>query len=277
MKVDLSIDFDFFIREEPIWDFGHRETMLFLNVNPLWILRYSQYDLVKETDIKTFADFEPFNIKLKLEEKGFKITRQTECFVSESHAGIVALKKNSSEMLISIDAHHDMFGESKGDGVVIDGHKIDCGNWLNYFHDVGLYKNALVVYPKWKNKEDDTDDKKLKFPFPIVKWSDLPKGDYEVQRIFICRSGCWVAPHHDEEFKMLAFILSMNCKNRSYSIIGEIDPMIERVVDWDAVKELKEQTDEMRKKFIENKDVCYNDTQTPKCLNTDETSENKVK
>jgi hypothetical protein len=254
MKVDLSIDFDFFIKEDIMWDFGHKESMFFLNFDPLWAIRYSEHDLVKETDIKTFADFNPMDIKAKLEEKGFKITRATECFISESHAGIVALEKNSSEMIINIDAHHDMFGEAKADGVLVNGYKVDCGNWLNYFHDKGFYKNALIVYPKWKDIELDVDGDK-KIPYPIVKWEDLPKGDYEVQRIFICRSGCWVAPHHDETFQLLAFILSMNCKNRSYTLIGEIDPLTARPINWENVKQLKEQVDKLREEYKKQKEV----------------------
>jgi hypothetical protein len=155
MKVDLSIDFDFFIKEDPMWDFGHNESILFLNFSPLWQIRYADYDLVKETDT-------------------------------------------------------------------------------------------------WKRIGDDGGTKKV--PYKIIRWDDLPKGNYEIQRIFLCRSGCWTAPHHDETFNLFAFILSMNCKGRNYIQIGEIDPLEERKIDWESVRQFKEQLDSFKEDLKKKKE-----------------------
>jgi hypothetical protein len=256
MKVDLTIDFDFFIREDPDWDFGHAESMFFLTT--LWNLRYADHDLQKGSDIGTFADFKPIQIMEKLREKGFRFSKNTKFSIGESHAGIIKAfdGKNHAEMLINIDAHHDFFGEIENKclpngnskvqaGIIIDKYIINAGNWLNYFHDKKFYKNVLIIYPKWKEIGNDGNTKNL--PYKILKWDDLPKDDYEIQGIYICRSGCWVAPHHDEDFKMFATLLSLNCnKGRGYTLIGEIDPMIEREIDWDLIKEHKEHLEKFR-------------------------------
>ena len=263
--VDLSIDFDFFIREKAIWDFGHRENSLFLN--GIWDIRYSQIDLVRETDIKTFADFEPYQIMSKLEEKGLKITKNTEFFLCESHLGIVtAFRGNNADMLISMDAHHDMFGGAIEPCIEIDGSKIDCGSWLNFFTDKKYYKKVLIVYPKWKDINDDLG--KLKIPHKIVKWDKLPKNDYEVKRVFLCRSGCWVPPHHDKDFSLIAFMFSMKCMGHgSYDLIGEINPTEERNINWDNVNKLKEFSEKAmrdyneRKKMADSREFC---SQRPK-------------
>lgn len=245
MKVDLSIDFDFFVRNE-VWGFNYYERFMYLNFFPLWAIRYSEHDLVKESDIDIFADFKPIFIIDKLEEKGFIFTEQTKYFSSESHAGIVeAFKDSFADILINIDSHHDMYERQVDFSVKFDGFDLYCGNWMTYFHNKGFYKNVFIVYPKWKEIENEY--KKGKAPYPIVRWNELPKDKYEVQRIFLCRSGCWVPPHHDTTFKQIALILSKKCK-QSHTLIGHVNPLIEREIDWKIVENLRRQLEKVKPK-----------------------------
>lgn len=230
MKVDLSIDFDFFIREDIEWDWGHREDTLFLNT--IWPVRYANnvMDIRKETDVDKFADFHPIKILPNLKEKGFDISKTKELFLCESHLGIVQSFDNDkidADILISLDAHHDAW----------DKKEVDCGSWLNHFMKKKLYRKAIVVYPKWKDKRDDGKKLPKRDDVGIVYWHDFPKVNYEVQRIFLCRSGCWVPPHHDADFSTMATILSFNSK-MTY-IVGKIDVTKSRKIDWEGVMELR--------------------------------------
>lgn len=260
MKVDLSIDFDWFIRENPLWDWGHKEQMLFLNFNPLWLMRYSSLDLVKETDPKTYADFEPSDLIRMLKSKGFKFSRKTEFLMCESHLGITtAFKENHADLLISLDAHHDYWENGEAEASIdLDGCSVDCGSWLRYFQKKGFYKKTIIVYPKWLSDEDAQEDiKEHKIPFPIVHFKDLEQEDYEVQRVFLCRSGCWVPPHHDQDFLQLAFLISMNC-DRKYQVIGELSPANPRKVDWESIEFLKESERKAIEQFHKQKEVNSN-------------------
>ncbi len=83
------------------------------------------------------------------------------------------------------------------------------------------------------------EDGKVTIPdvVSLIKWNNLPKGTYEVQRIFICRSGCWVAPHHDKDFLLLCDIFKFISKD--IYLIGQIDVTKSRKLNYEAIRELK--------------------------------------
>jgi hypothetical protein len=241
MKVDLSIDWDFFVREKIEWDFGHRESLLFIRPAPLWLLRYAVLDLVDETDIRKYADFYPTDILKEFEQKGLKVNG-AEMFVAESHVEILYAfgKRYPARYLISLDAHHDF--NPVGDTV-------SCGNWARYFFERDYYEKMMFVFPKWKEYAKCEFGGKISHRILCYpSWKDFPKGDYEVKRIFLCRSGAWTPPHHDDEFVKLVLTLSSVCKetNVMWNYLG-IDPLEPRQVDWDTVNALKKQMVEFRK------------------------------
>jgi hypothetical protein len=236
MKVDLSIDWDFFIREKPEWDFGHKESLLFILPNPVWLVRYAKWDLVKETDIRKFADFHPSEVLREFEKKGLKM-RGAELYVAESHVFIVeAFKRRCpGRVLINLDAHYDLY--------VPAGDYVTCENWGSYFLDKDYYEKMIFVLPRWKEGWEKSEfRRRASKTHKIIcypSWEDLPRGNYEVRRIFVCRSGAWCPPHHDEEFVELCLRLQEVCRESRLCVSGGINPLEPREVDWEKVEQLR--------------------------------------
>src|SRR4051812_39722521 len=91
LKVLLSIDFDFFVRELPEFDWGHSETMFFLDA--IWPIRYatSVFDVEREVDPDVHADFKPEDLGVKLAALfgAKKLFKDTPFAVAESHAALM--------------------------------------------------------------------------------------------------------------------------------------------------------------------------------------------
>jgi hypothetical protein len=134
-SVAISIDWDFFVPEDPIWDLGHRETELHLNY--LWKTRgYLLNQMVTTSEEETFWDWcyswaKPINNTIS---------------VSDSH--LFALEDPaicSADVIVLIDQHHDLFGEDINLGNSES--KINCGNWLKYWLQVDSSRKAIWVKP----------------------------------------------------------------------------------------------------------------------------------
>jgi len=222
----VSVDFDFFVREKVEWDWGHQETMLFLN--PIWTFRYaSTINIRRETDPKKYADFEPTEIVHRLWSKNLVQGRRYRVATAESHLSILEFCKGEAfDLVINLDAHHDMYHEPK------DG-KPDCGNLWVPLYDAMPKARHIHVYPKWQNGDLVTPPVR---PIEQTPWPDLKIGNgYEVTRLFFCRSGCWVPPHLDPLF------------NSMVTQFGRGLAIRERVIDLEAIKKQKAQLAQFRR------------------------------
>ncbi len=205
----LSIDFDYFIREKIIWDWGHSEDQERLSMfsNVIWPIRYGSIDIFKETNPKTYADFQPLEILKKLYNKGLNINHQTKLGIAESHEKAYPFFANGGNphLLIHFDAHHDLY--SKG--------KLNCGNWV--YHMAKKYPNlkVLFVYPKWaknehlSNAEKDISKEILKdVDIKYITYEQLHVINQNINKIFICRSGVWTPVHFDPTFEMMIRLIA---------------------------------------------------------------------
>lgn len=219
MKTLLSIDYDFFIREEPAWDFGHNETnSIFMDT--AWLARYLSVDLYKETDIKKYADFLPEQIINKLEWLGFKLNKPS-IIVADSHKyAFEVVKSLKGCQVFNFDAHHDCYEDTP---------KISCANWLGRSIISKYASKVTWVLPSWLRRLYSGIYKILKISLVEGKFFDnLNKNEFKgikIDTIFICRSGCWVPPHHDSEFfrmvetlKSLSgnFVIAENISQRKF-------------------------------------------------------------
>jgi hypothetical protein len=202
MIADLSVDFDFFARELPLWDFGHSEEGMIHELAPtLWQMRYGSVDLHEEAGIHR-ADFEPVTILRALSSKGirFDSRRKGRFAIADSHAHGYSFFRSSPkpDMLISLDAHHDFFGTSA---------RLDCGNWARLLYDEWRDVPFCQVYPGWKEPELDGAPTR---PIRLERWPSW-KGlaqPVTVRNVFVCRSPSWVPPHLDEHFYTLVGMLT---------------------------------------------------------------------
>ena len=202
MKTLLSIDFDFFIREDPKWDFGHNEANeIFMNA--AWLARYLSIDLYKETNIKRYADFNPKDIISKLKWLGFKL-ENPRVVIADSHKHAYNETKKLKECRIfNFDAHHDYWDDEQ---------KVSCANWLLKSEFSHYTKELTWIPPSWLRKFDYElpQSSRIETLFCDTLEENQFK-NIKVDTIFLCRSGCWVPPHHDLEFfKMVKLLKSVS-------------------------------------------------------------------
>lgn len=221
MIVDLSIDFDFFVREDPWWDWGHDERM-HVFMEQAWKMRYRNGlvglgpDVVKETDPATHADFLPLKLPEQLMAKNMVLSSRRAVRVADSHVHAYEMLTASAQrggkpdVLLNIDAHHDVFSTGP----------LNCGNWLVHYAQRVPGVRMVQLYPEWKWRDNYDGPGKLpalelrsfksfSFPTPVV-----------VRDIFLCRSGSWVPPHLDDQFKWMALRFAKGAM--SYGFAGDL-------------------------------------------------------
>ncbi|MFA6971792.1 MAG: hypothetical protein WC208_10375 [Gallionella sp.] len=218
MKTLISFDFDFFVRENPLWDWGHSENKaMFLTL--LWGIRYSDKKLYEECDPAKYADFMPEDTLLKLIKMGFTFKKKPLLYVSESHKDIYEVARGLERSEIyHFDAHHDLYD---------DGGDLNCGNWGIKAIEQGLVEKYIWVAPEWGKEYDmmDLSDYCLTDEIQGHYYNDFLKirekaKPIDIDAIFICRSGAWVPPHLDEHFFKMA--RGMSCFSGKAEIIGQL-------------------------------------------------------
>lgn len=193
-SIGLSIDFDFFCREDEGWEFGHSENgSEFKDI--AWTARYLHLDLVKECNPNVYADFLPEELLEKLEDRGLIIPPDCPLGIADSHLAAHSwFKSEKLDMIVHIDAHHDAWPIPKTG--------IDCGSWLTDF-----LIPTIAVYPKWK--DPNIDPTPAREGVDIIRWSHFKMTQPNmVVKAFLCRSSAWVPPHLDVMFGDLVSVLS---------------------------------------------------------------------
>lgn len=247
-RIFLSIDWDFFIREDHEWDFSHRESGFF--TNELWTIRSIGFaanggDLIDETDPDKHADPKPSEFWDKLEGNGF-LFDDCRIVVADSHAEacLVALIGNH-DVVVNFDAHCDLGYSS------LEVHKkryrekfCMCDDWLLQLMWKKRSIKSKIVYPKWKGMADWSPSKggpkAVARRTEVGVWSDdlLKECAGTVSAVFICRSGAWTHPAHDEKFIEFVRSAERALGVRSYLFPDEKDKdvLVPRRFDVEAVK-----------------------------------------
>jgi len=233
-KLLLSVDTDFFCRENPLWDFGHSEDTD-LPIAALWQIRYMQYDLYDETDIKKYADCRPRDLFFILREKGLLFSEKTKVVAGWSHkfAYEVFLKKNYK--ILNIDAHHDCWEVKK---------ELDCGNWGRRLIEK-QHNEFIHIYPKWKPeaKSDDAYNNGI----TKVAYDNLIQAESEVDAIFIAQSPHWTPTHFDVEYiNLVKWALAVCNKRRLDKDFGMLS---RQTITKEEARELYQSNQKMMKKL----------------------------
>lgn len=253
--VDISIDFDFFIREDIAWDFGHNEDDPIFRA--LWQHRYTSVDLFTETDPARFADFSPKHILGRLMHKGIEFSaldsaQPRRLGIADSHRHAYNFFRGSNgrrrrpDVLLNIDAHHDMWARRYRTAV-------GCDNWVTALAYDWSDVDIVQVYPKWKAlglddapAVESTGRRKVTLT-KWDRWHGWPEGAIAGD-IFVCLSGTWVPPHHDDTFIDMIHNISPVCAE---SIELERIP----VRTFPTPEEAKMQREEQRRIFDELRDA----------------------
>lgn len=126
--------------------------------------------------------------------------------------------------VVNVDFHHDCYTFSE---------QLDCGNWgsqLSNLFDVDKYDLYWVKRPDSEVEscgvlqtvpsEDyshpvHTEVRPADFLHPIYLTDLNRMKDVHYDMLYICRSGCWSAPHLDSEFKQFVSFCQKVCMERS--------------------------------------------------------------
>jgi len=189
MKTLLTIDFDFFVPEDQMWDLGHAESPFFMR--HIWYTRANLMD-----QMKTNGEEVGFWDRLR----DFLKFKTNTVFVSESHLEAFHLTHPLGQ-IINIDRHHDVW----------EGHNnlVACDTWghqamrlrhvqeMKWIHpsDGGFEINMAGDYmavapPKYR--------KRIK-AMAMLEAGMLLEGT-EIDTVHVCRSAAWTPPWLDEAF-----------------------------------------------------------------------------
>lgn len=284
----LSIDFDYFVREDPKFDWGHKESPLFRDA--MWHMRAlgfvaGGFDLKDLMDPNKWASPTPMAFVSALAEKGIIIADECEVLVSDSHCfgfPTFTVEDEPADVLLSFDAHHDLgynLEKLRADhtrGVV------HCDDWLAMLLDHYPSLEVEIIYPEWKkewlyewafveNSQNDEDTPAwVVDAFERVNkqiWSpgaELSEGF--VTKIHICRSGSWVPPWLDGLFGDLCASVAratINELETPYIDFEKCDPLEPRPFDWEEINrvglEQKKAMDQVRQLNRERLDQSEDD------------------
>jgi hypothetical protein len=216
----LSIDWDFFIKEDPKLDMGHREIPIFLET--MWAIRLAGWMATREAesieDVTPFTGPSPERFVMKLGTTfGYKHLLFGNALVgcAESHAALpqlldkLGLKDGDKCDVVNIDAHHDCgYGDNLDNAEFKD--KFDCGSWVPHLHARGMLNSMTQCYPDWRFKHPECSrethkniKERLPVTFQFLSRMKPRAFNRPIAAIFLCRSGCWSPPCYDDKFNVL--------------------------------------------------------------------------
>jgi hypothetical protein len=211
----LSVDWDYFFPPSDPYDWGHRETVLFLEM--IWKYRVGCHNLfTKKLALDEYCPTIPDNFWKQV------ISNKPHIFIAESHASLhhimnTVFKRKKIHSITNFDAHHDCgYGQMK---------TLECGNWGAFALRKGI--EVHIRYPEWRKKEENSESmgsdclgalggnlenlnkpknkqaeantQRLTYPPTSISYG-LPERPSDYSAIFVCRSGCWTPPWFDNKF-----------------------------------------------------------------------------
>ena len=198
MKVLLTIDWDYFVPEDPIWDLGHQESEIFLN--GLWKMRAHLMSEMVATDgrlgfWKRLRRAVNFNVR--------KIA------VSDSHLAVFDLLPRPGRVIM-FDAHPDCWPGSKG--------SVDCASWARHWLLSDKRNRLIWIQPKWSRWGFPTDSRLhrgvLSRQARVLTGGEFLRSfqGWRIDRLHVCRSGCWTPPWLDAKWQ--AFVRASGLPRR---------------------------------------------------------------
>lgn len=230
-NVLITIDFDFFVPENPDWDISHSESPLYLDI--IWAARGYLIDQMKTSGEEKKFPIKTFNNIERL-------------FISESHASVYPLLHNYKTVYL-VDTHHDVWHPSNKQ---LSSGSVDCGNWAWWWLSMDPSHKLIWIRPKHSYFELPKVGRllsqiKIKHYQPSMTFPHITD-------IHICRSGCWTPPWLDMDF--IRFVRSFNVQNPINLEKDEVwNPMKKRWKrkEYLAAKEAQYKTAEFMKSFKE--------------------------
>jgi hypothetical protein len=204
MRNLLVVDFDYFFvnpleggifGDDTFWlyDWGHRESELYRTI--IWPSRAAAF---WANDRQLPGVVIPDNWWGR-----FNISPDATCTVSDSnmYSGVME-PGDSYDHVWLFDAHHDLYRietQEEADKWAAAGGPISCEDWMFAHHQRG--SKLHWRWPQWHKAAKGMRDSIPKFVNCDARKDDMGKLDMKFDAVSVCRSGCWVPPWCDEDFK----------------------------------------------------------------------------
>ena len=238
----LSIDFDFFTRENPLWDWGHRETGNPMWDHIMWHSRLSQFasvgvDPMQETNPDVHSPIRPGTFWDVMARSGLDVSG-ARLHIADSHMYGAFSHGLDGRSVVHIDAHHDLgYHDLKTTRKNLREQNADCADWL--------------LHVLHRNKGARTEQYLSPWASPEGHWMDLPVAKRvrqtglhlserdrieatglpgltltgKVSTVFICKSGTWVPPWWDHLFVQFIRDAETRTGSKRYNMDEQVDPM----------------------------------------------------
>ena len=226
--VIVSIDFDFFVREPVILDWGHSEAMSPELLEMIWAAR--RFGMTPKATQALVPESGPRPVEFwgALEGLGFSLVDAL-AFFSDSHEVggrqiFECLDKTMRYDLFHFDAHHDLGYRESPEGILLGSSKWpSCEDWLiQYALKSRRIDTVNVVYPEWRREpcplsgipaaevssvvelgEQVKALERVGTSLDVLFWEDLEPEPCTVEFICVARSPAWVPPWFDDEYAVL--------------------------------------------------------------------------
>lgn len=205
MKIALSVDADFFVYEDPLWDFGHGESPLFREM--AWACRLLSAPWLRDQMTEARADIVPAALPGALSAAGWRSLPGCRLTFSDSHAhGFLAFCGIGADVVVNLDAHHDL-GYARKD---IQDRRAEAGHvfaedWMYALLRADRRLRHVQVWPSWKPGGDlpaKPHWRRRRGLLPRLRFEVFRPGLFEelagdVVAVHVARSGGWIPPWCD--------------------------------------------------------------------------------
>lgn len=197
MNIALSVDWDFFFEEHPLWDWGHKESKIF--IEDLWTLRLlNNPKLLDEFVPKGYDTFWENLVKLDIYKPLGLYVAESHCFAYLVYNFIV----KHPDVIMHFDFHPDTVDLGSPPPF------IDCQNWLLETMRKQPHLKVIWICPNF-HKQFGTPELCPEIASRVYRYfaSDLDKAvefhglrKGNVVLSYVARSGAWTPPWADDQF-----------------------------------------------------------------------------
>lgn len=235
----LTVDFDYFVREDPAWDWGHSEAHDPSVLNALWPTRYANLR-ARGVEPASLLRESPQTFWQRIRSAGFRLDEAQQLAVADSHAhgapwcARFAARLGGPVPVFNFDAHHDLgYGPKKQLDAWARAGRAECGSWARDALQLRVASTYNIAYPEWRNELPEAFPRTLgttlrrRVTQRTLRELEGAPANRRVAGVLLVRSASWTPPWLDDAWR--SFVAEGAALTRcTPSPTGHIDPLADR-------------------------------------------------